>query len=156
MIIIGIDPGKNGGIATDVHGAVSVKVMPEIHGFVDYIKRTMELVRKDRIYVYVEKSQSMPKQGVSSAFNYGRHFGELLGVLYSFDVPHVLVPPQTWTRIVHVGTKDGRAKDRSLEAARRLFPTVNLMATPRCKREHDGIVDALLILDYGRRSIKHG
>jgi len=58
------------------------------------------------------------------------------------------------------GKKQNRArpaidtKAMSLVAAKRLFPNLNLRDpnAPKSKKEHDGIVDALLIAEYCRRN----
>lgn len=148
-ITIGIDPGQTGGIAVLPSGFT--EVMPDIWEF----KRIMEFQADfENAHVYIERAQSFPKQGVSSSFNYGRHFGELLGILIAFGIPHTLVPPATWTRVIHAGTKGGDPKARTLEAVRRLFPNKNLCATARSTKPHMGIVDALAIAEYGRRQME--
>jgi hypothetical protein len=151
--IIGIDPGNNGAIASLAGDKVEVDIMPVTIREVSVLLAEYFGPSGDGHHVFIEKAQSFPKQGIASAFNYGVHFGELLGVLAAYSIPHTLVPPKTWTRVMHAGTKDGEAKARSLEACQRLFPKVSLLATPRCKRAHDGLVDALLLAEYGRRSL---
>jgi hypothetical protein len=44
-------------------------------------------------------------------------------------------------------------KENSIEVCKKLFPQVNLLATPRCKKEHDGIAEALLMAEYTRRNL---
>ena len=34
-----------------------------------------------------------------------------------------------------------------------LFPDVSLLATPRCKKPHDGMAEALLMAEYARRKL---
>ena len=152
--IVGIDPGeKSGGVAVihDDHALPHVIPMPSIEDFADI----MEELALKRSHVFIEKAQSFPKQGIASAFNYGRHFGELLGVIMAFKMPHTLVPPRTWTKVMHAGTKDADTKSRSIEAVRRLFPLVLLVPEEsRAKKPHLGIVEALLIAEYGRRTLK--
>jgi hypothetical protein len=38
-----------------------------------------------------------------------------------------------------------------VEVAKRLFPGVNLLPSDRCRKESDGMSDALLICEYARR-----
>lgn len=152
MIVVGIDPGKTGAIAY-LTPKVEALVMPEISDFAQFIWQLAQPMRAENLHVYIEKCQSMPKQGVASSFSYGRHFGELLGVLVAYRIAHTLVPPKTWTRVMHAGTALSSAKERSLEACRRLFPDYNLLATPRSTVPHTGLVDALLIAEYGRRDL---
>lgn len=44
----------------------------------------------------------------------------------------------------------------SIKKAQELFPDVSLLASDRCKRPHDGLADALLIAEYGRRRLVGG
>lgn len=143
MVIVGIDPGQKGAIV-ELGDDIFVHPMP---GIAD-VRNLLDA--SEPYHVFIEKAQSFPGQGISSAFNYGVHFGELLGCIQALGIAHTLVPPRTWTKVMHAGCAAGEPKERSLEAARRLFPSVNLVQ-PRCKKPHDGIVDALLIAEYGRR-----
>lgn len=156
MIIVGIDPGKSGAIAllttfSGVRADVELLVMPEVQAVAAKLQWVAAAAQD--AHVFVEKAQSFPSQGIASAFNYGTGYGELLGMLWALGLAHTLVPPRTWTKVMHAGTKSTEPKKRSLEAAQRLFPTIKLTATPRCKKPHDGLVDALLIAEYGRRTI---
>ena len=105
---------------------------------------------KDECHVFLEKSQAMPGQGSVSMFNYGVGFGTLLGVLAALKIPHTLVHPKTWCKVMHQGTTAGEAKERSLEAARRLYPQVELIR-PRCRKPDEGYIDALLLAGYAKR-----
>lgn len=147
MIVIGIDPGKTGGIALlgpDPCEAIVSPMLPA-GSFA-----RMLLLNPD-CHVFIEKAQSMPKQGIVSAFTYGQHFGELLGVIAALNIAHTLVPPRTWSRVMHAGTGGGTTKERSREAVQRLFPGVSLALSPKAKKPHLGMVEALLIAEYGRR-----
>ena len=70
-----------------------------------------------------------------------------MGVLSALGVPYELVRPQKWKREFSC-TSD---KNTSIAVARRMFPTVPLLATPRCKKPHDGMAEALLMAEYCRR-----
>lgn len=153
MITIGIDPGQKGALAFITKLNYSAIPMPELSALVAKLEWLTNGMH-DQAHIFIEKAQSFPGQGITSAFNYGVHFGELLGVVQALDIPHTLVMPRTWTKVMHLGTKDSDdPKERSLEACRRLFPKQNLLASPRCKKAHDGMVDALLIAEYGRRQL---
>lgn len=149
MRIIGIDPGKKGAIVILDGSNVILHQMPEdantiVNILSDYVSDS---------HVFLEKSQAMPGQGVSSMFNYGTGFGTLLGILAALKIPHTLVHPKTWCKVMHAGTADAEAKVRSLEAARRLFPSVQFVR-PRCTKPDEGYIDAILIAEYGRRCLK--
>lgn len=142
MIYIGIDPGKSGGIA----------FIQEIDIFVypysdDTLLSMLEDLNYGKCVCYLEQVHAMPKQGVSSTFNFGMNFGFIQGVLKAYGIPYELVTPQKWKKEFSC-TSD---KNTSIEVCKRLFPNVNLKATERCKKDHDGIAEALLIAEYGRR-----
>ena len=140
MIYIGIDPGKNGGIAcvsdnskNDVEAyPYSDDVLINNLGFV-YIQGW-----KDDVICYLEHVHAMPKQGVSSTFNFGMNYGFIQGVLKAYGIPYELVTPQKWKKEFSC-TSD---KNTSIEVCKRLFPNVNLKATERCKKDHDGITNS--------------
>ena len=146
MTVVGaIDPGARGGVA------IITQQRTEVHTLDGF---NLKLLRSCT-HVFVEKAQAMPKQGVSSMFTYGVGFGRLIGWLESLEVPYTLVTPQAWMKTMHVGTDTKLdAKARSLQAARRVFPAVNLLASERSKKPHDGLVDALLLAEHGRRVLE--
>lgn len=156
MIYIGIDPGKNGGIAVieyenrreqnkrkiDVYAYQEDVLINLVKDFA-YFKNVL----KEESICYLEQVHAMPKQGVSSTFNFGMNFGFIQGVLRAYNIPYELVTPQKWKKEFSC-TSD---KNTSISVCKRLFPGVNLKATERCKKDHDGMAEALLIAEYGRR-----
>ena len=148
MIYIGVDPGKNGGIAIiDSDGVIAFPFSEErLLIELDGIAQEYECI------CYLEHVHAMPKQGVSSTFNFGMNFGFIQGVLKAYEIPYELVTPQKWKKEFSC-TSD---KNTSIEVCKRLFPNVNLKATDRCKKDHDGIAEALLIAEYGRRHYNGG
>ena len=143
MIYIGIDPGKNGGIAIiDSDGVIAFPFSEErLLIELDGIAQEYECI------CYLEHVHAMPKQGVSSTFNFGMNFGFIQGVLKAYEIPYELVTPQKWKKEFSC-TSD---KNTSIEVCKRLFPNVNIKATDRCRKDHDGMAEALLIAEYGRR-----
>ena len=146
MTFCGIDPGKGGAIAI-VHedGSVDASVFnePSYREFIASLKEVDALV-------VVEDVHAMPKQGVSSMFNFGYNKGWILGLLYAFGIPVQLVSPQKWKRMFGLDND----KQKSIECAMRLYPNANLYATPRCKKPNDGIAEALLMAEYAKRQYK--
>ena len=153
MNILGIDPGLSGGICLlnqATRYVYNLSTMPEsIMGFLQLLQGE----RSNISHCYLEKAQAMPKQGVSSMFTYGKHFGELIGVLTALAVPFTLVTPHSWQRSIHAGTDAHlTAKERTLQAAIRLYPDQTFLAGPRCRKVDFGLVDALMIAEYGVRT----
>ena len=143
MIYIGIDPGKNGGIAF-------INEFDEIIQLLPFSEDSLIMLIKNcssDMKCTLEHVHAMPKQGVSSTFNFGMNFGFIQGVLKAYGIPYELVTPQKWKKEFSC-TSD---KNTSIEVWKRLFPNVNLKATDRCKKDHDGMAEALLLAEYGRR-----
>jgi crossover junction endodeoxyribonuclease RuvC len=160
VIYLGIDPGLNGGIAalSSEGDFVSAATMPVIEGKkrlidVRMLKKTFEEIHDGESgpigIVVIENVHSMPREGVSSAFSFGRGLGMLEGVCAGMGLPYVLVTPQEWKKHVLAGT----AKDKAaaISYCERRWPNAELKATPRCRKPHDGIADALLLCEYARR-----
>ena len=101
----------------------------------------------------IEKVHSMPGQGVSSTFSFGTGYGQLQGLLAGLGIPFELVTPQAWKKVVLAGT--AKDKDAAIAYCRRAFPEVPLIM-PRCRTPHDGIADALCLLQFGVRNYRAG
>ena len=149
MLYIGIDPGKSGGIAT-------IKIVDENKiqlVYMEYSDDNLKLVtsnallHKGPVFAVVEKVGAMPGQGVTSMFNFGKSYGYILGVLEARGISYQLVPPQTWKKEFSLSSD----KNKSIEVCKRLFPSVNLKRTERCTKDHDGMAEALLLAEYGKR-----
>jgi crossover junction endodeoxyribonuclease RuvC len=160
---VGIDPGKSGGLVRiNKDGAIVDKlVMPLVAGKeVDFglVYKFLSAISPpcgDEM-VLLEKVGAMPKQGVVSMFNFGQTLGGLKAVLQvkaeQIQMPWALVTPLTWQKSLHEGVdKTMEPKKRSLMAFQRLYPGVDLRKSERARIPHDGLVDALLIAEYGRR-----
>lgn len=143
MTYIGIDPGLSGALAAITpNGAFAVPFDED-----EYVDTVKAAVANGSVKAVVEHVSAMPKQGVASTFKFGQNFGWILGMLYALNVPVELVRPVKWKREFSC-TSD---KNTSIAVAKRMFPTVSLLATPRCKKPHDGMAEALLMAEYCRR-----
>jgi hypothetical protein len=155
MIVIGIDPGKDGGyVELDELGRVRFQSRLYLDRGID----RLDELQWDQVHCFMERAQVMNREGrptsARSMFNYGQAFGEILGRLAAFRIPHTLVRPADWSRIMHAGTTDDHnTKKRSLQAARQLWPGTSWIPAG-CKQPHDGIYEAALIAEYGRRRLQ--
>lgn len=148
--VCGIDPGQSGGLVrlSEQSGILAAHPMPDMHTLASWLEKWFVS------HVFIEKAQSMPKQGITSAFNYGDHFGQLQGIVIALGIPFTLVPPRTWQKPMFLGTKaDLPPKQRALTAAQRQFPGVSFLATERSSKPHEGMIDAALIALYGLRTL---
>ena len=148
MLAIGIDPGKSGALAVmyldDDKSIIRIKVVPfEEQAYRD----ALECCKDDKVACLVEKVGAMPGQGVVSMFNFGRNLGLIEGMLTALHLPYQLVPPQTWKKEFSLSSD----KQLSIDVCKRLFPNINLLATPRSRKENDGMAEALLLAEYARR-----
>lgn len=146
--IIGIDPGKSGGIAvlSDGRDAMAFK-MPETQR--DLWLALCELEDGGDIVVFVEKVGPTPKMGSSAAFKFGGSFHSITMAVIASGLRMELVTPQKWQRahglIVSgrgLGQDDTSKKNRNKERAQQLFPHLTIT---------HALADALLIAEYGRR-----
>jgi hypothetical protein len=157
--IVGIDPGKTGGIV-GIHKQTGnigfMDKMPLIGGKEFDVNEFLLMLQKRRkiVHVVLEKAQAYRGQGIVSAFNYARDYGIIIGILTALRVPYTLVVPQTWQKEIFIGTVNKiHPKVRAAQAAQRLFPQVNFLATDRSKKPHEGFIDAALIAEWGRRKL---
>ena len=159
MIILGIDPGKSGGISIITDKYVDSYPMPVAGKDIDMstIAILLSTVKSQReeyesMLCYIEKVHAMPQQGVSSTFNFGFTTGALHGLVAAFGIPRYTVTPQAWKKVVLEGTK--KDKQAAIDYCRMAYPDVSLLATKRSRVCHDGMADSLCIATYGR--MKHG
>lgn len=113
------------------------------------IKEFIE-VRKDAI-ITIEKQYPMPMQGVTSQFTIGVGYGTLRGMLCGLGMATKVVHSKTWQKEFFQRDPEKTTKDQALEVVKELYPNVDLFATERSTVPHSGIVDAILISEYGRR-----
>lgn len=95
-MIIGIDPGKSGAIAL-MDGFKVVDVW-DISNQYEIIDALIDCKNCGATLAVVEKVHSMPRQGVSSTFNFGFSFGLLQGALMGLKIPYLLITPQQWQK----------------------------------------------------------
>lgn len=91
--------------------------------------------------------------GRLGTFNYGRSCG-MLEICAAYSLPYVLVHPKTWQATMHMGCDSKlKAKERSKQAVARRWPEYaqkgSQLWPSRCKKMHEGLMDAFLISQYG-------
>ncbi len=163
-MIVGVDPGKDGALCALAEerfpSYLAVLPMPLIHGAkrdaYDLAKILDWLSGAD--HVFVEKLQPMPLKKGGTIANYNRGYCTALfeTACTALKRPLTLVRPQEWQREMFAGSPGDDTKQRSILVAMRLFPGFDLRRTERCCGPHDGIADALLIAEWGRRKLTRG
>lgn len=149
-VILGIDPGKSGALAAmymhDKNEIYRVQIIPfEEMAYRDLLAECAD----SRVICCLEKVSAMPGQGVVSMFNFGHNLGFIEGLLQAFKIPYQVVRPQVWKKEFSLNSD----KQTSIDMCKKLFPGINLLATPRSRKENDGMAEALLLAEYARRKL---
>jgi hypothetical protein len=113
--ICGIDPGLSGGVAFFFPAApdrIIAEDMPVVAGELDCATLAARIRQMRPDVAIVERVASMPGQGVSSTFKFGRAFGSILGVLAALEIRTVLVAPAVWKK--HFRLDSDKEKGRAL------------------------------------------
>lgn len=93
----------------------------------------------------------MPNQGVTSMFNFGKAYGELIGTIKCSGYAYLLVRPQDWKKEVLAGTDKDKAA--AIDFCTHFYPEINLIPG-RKKTPQDGIADAVCLAEYGKRKLR--
>ena len=138
MTTIGIDAGKNGGIAWITDGKPCVEKMPDT--LQDLWELFRDITSEGECRAYLEQIHSSPQMGVVSSFTFGNGFGHLEMALTAAGIPFTRVRPQVWQKAMGCMTKGD--KNVSKRRAQELFPSIKM---------NHYIADALLIASYGAK-----
>jgi len=150
MNVIGIDPGKLGGICLLSDDLLFVL----LESAKDLTERDVrdvihEFKSLGPCHCFIEKVGAMRGQGVTSMFTFGQGYGFQRGVLSAFSIPFEEVSPTVWQPAMKCKTRGKLSqKDHKLQLkqrAQQLFPGQRITLET---------ADALLIAEYGRRIIR--
>jgi crossover junction endodeoxyribonuclease RuvC len=140
LVFLGVDPGKSGSIAcVAVDGAV-LSVIRNTETLHDQYHWLIDGTQVKIAWAAIEKVGSMPGQGVSSTFKFGRSFGQLEGLLVGAGIPFEFVRPQAWQK--DMGCRSKGDKNITKAAAQRLWPKRRIVHAE---------ADALLLAEWARR-----
>jgi len=151
-MVIGVDPGQSGGVAVIgrdrvLKHAIRMPVLQRSKRKVVDSAAIMQMLRAacdddlSRIEVVVlEAVSAMPRQGVTSMFNFGRAAGAVEAVALMTGAPVEWITPRVWKG--HYGL--GSNKRASLDMARLKFGESHLWGV----LANDGIAEAALLALY--------
>lgn len=153
--VIGIDPGKKGGIVEIDCEGLEYSVMPKTaNDIAEHISHLHDEFSID--CVFVEHVTAMKGWGVTATMTFGIGYGVLLGVIATLQVPLVLVKPKVWQKELGITPRKTRRgetklqfKERLRAKAQQLFPKLGVWSEGLGKQR--AVCDALLIAYYGRR-----
>lgn len=165
-------------------GAIEVHKTPIVSKEIDWHRFADILRDLDQPHIFLEHVHAMHGVAANTTFEFGGAFHGIKALIAAFKLPYTLVTPKVWQAEMWQGVNDIRkppkkltkkelaikakggtvrtpnaigardTKAMSLVAARRLFPHVDFKITPKGKSAVNGIVDALLLAEYGRRMLK--
>jgi len=149
MRLLGIDPGKKGGLAVMKNGKIE-DVMGMVVGGKDLDLEYIALWIVDAGTIdlaIIEKVTARPDQGVVSALTFGKVTGAIHGILATLKIPRQEVTPQAWKKVILAGTD--RSKQATVDYVKKKYPGIDLRGSLQSRKSHLGIVDAICLAEYG-------
>lgn len=151
MMYLGIDPGFSGALAVldENLEVIHYQDMP----IIEVAKKReldepelRDILRRFSPYyinltVGIEKSQTMPNQGIVSSGRYMASYGFLRGLCVGMGLPYILIRPPTWKKAMLADMP--KEKGSSIQKVGQIYPNIKLTR----KKDH-GICDAILIARY--------
>lgn len=123
------------------------------------------------VAVVIEDVHALYGSSAEGTFQFGFNKGFLIGLLVAHKIPYTLVQPKEWQGCIwtnadmvvnhkkvkckngkEINRKETDTKATSINAAQRLFPSVDFRRNECCRKIDDNKVDALLMAEYARRN----
>lgn len=133
---IGLDPGKNGGIAVldEFLNIKAIKIPDTDHETADFLR---PFAKAEYVIAVLEKVSASPQMGVVSAFTFGGSYRSLQMLLACLEIRYVEKRPQEWQK--HMGCLTRGDKNVTKKKAKALFPK---------EKVTHATADAMLIAKY--------
>ena len=154
---MGIDPGFSGALAV-LDDELNIEFVMDMPIITVGKKRELDESKLSSIFsrwrlrpmtIGIEKSQTMPNQGIVSSGRYMASYGFLRGLSIGNGIPYHLIQPRTWKKAMMPDM--GKEKGASIQKVAQLYPDLKLTRA----KDH-GIADAILIARYLRIHILNG
>lgn len=167
-MICGIDNGVDGGIVLlDRDGSILRQMPMPVRKVKRGRKNLREVVCREVVEVLKEARPILTlverpagAQSAAAAVSMQDSLATIRTCLELLGACHVLIGAKEWQRTFwKTPKKEDRpegwsTKVAALETANRLWTSHSFLATKRSRVVHDGLVDAALIAEYGRRYLK--
>ena len=120
MIVVGIDPGKSGGLV-EIHSRnkeCSLHKCPSTTQGMASLLRTAKhsaFIDDLPILVAIEKVHAFPTDARSAAFKFGMNYGMWLGIIGALSVPVIEIAPQTWMKSYAPLPKEKQERKRKIK-----------------------------------------
>lgn len=167
MLFLGIDPGKDGGLVlikqdgsivrkwkTPLIKSAKARDEYDLPAIRDIIQSCVNAIDDQRLVVVLEKTQPLPPKMGGSAANYqrGLAFGIYQAMCVGMGLSYSVISPRTWQKAMFVNVNAEDTKAASVLVAKRLWPKEDWKQSERARKDDDGLTDAALIGEFGRRS----
>jgi hypothetical protein len=149
MKILGVDCGIRGGLAVlEINDNTAPQMLAAIDAPVvgvkakeriDVIALQEWLLQHKPAHAYVERAQSMPRQGSSSGFKYGKATGSLETTIVLCGIPIEIIEASAWKKFFHLHAGD---KEGARQLALQRFPSAHALLARR--KDHNR-AEAMLI-----------
>lgn len=158
MIYIGIDNGLTVGlVALSDHPGSPIAMIPmptrgKSKGNEVDANAVWEWIRQwdsDELTITLE-TPGKHSPGVQALCSMWDSYGALRAICEVQSWRHHRITPQAWQKVMLVGCAKGDTKPAALATARRLWPAETWLASSRCSKPHDGMIDAALIAEFSR------
>ena len=150
MITLGIDPGRSGCLCVLDNDTPTFFDWPKDNDIRTYFGEIATYIEGVDIELAIlEKVHAMPKQGVTSMFNFGENLGMWKAFLVIMEIPHLIVPPQQWMKGLVTKSDGPDTKSAVKNVATRMFPRAELHGPKGGYK--DGRGDALLMSYYAKQ-----
>lgn len=168
-LYIGIDVGSKGFISMQKDGKWTHFSIADNDLY--QLSQIMQEARylNENIACVIEDVKPIFGSSAKSTFSFGFNKGYLIGLLAANNIPYTLVAPKEWQKNIWTNAdmvvtykavvvkgkqqtkKEVNTKQTSINACKRLFPTLDLRKSDRSKKIDDNKVDSILMAEYARR-----
>lgn len=168
-VYIAIDPGSKGFITIRHEDGKYTFIPLENCNIREIALQLAVLHETTDCFAIMEEVHAIFGSSAKATFAFGEINGLLKGLLIATGIPYQLVQPKTWQKEIWINQdmvvdckkvivkgveqtrKEVNTKQTSFNAAKRLFPDIDLRKSERCKNWDDNKCDSLLICEYARR-----
>ena len=166
---IGIDPGAKGFITTYFNGLWQHYSIEDNDLY--QLSEIMRQIREEHVEIacVIEDVRAIFGSSAKSTFSFGFNKGYLIGILAANRIPYTLIQPKEWQKKIWTNSdmvitykeftqkgkkitkKEVNTKQTTINACKRLFPTVDLRKSERAKKPDDNKADSIMMTEYARR-----
>lgn len=159
--ILGIDLGLNGALCYQFEAGSKIEVlpMPVVGKHIDWDK-LQDILRPwgGSLFIVFEKLGQIFQSSKATAMSMGRQSEGMIVMCKCLGLPYREVPPKEWQKEMFKGIDKIKKSTGALdtkamahEKIKQLYPKLKLTFGERATKPHDGLIDSVLLMEYGRR-----